>query len=423
MSTITANQVSKGSIIVGNNQNLLYVHDVIKGLDHENEESVLGLVTFPILSEDLSLSGTATIPIEKSQLTNRDPGASFPNNAVIHVGGNSTSRYNIDQDRYAVNLIGNSPADVIDRAETLFSNSMQAMGRYSTLPDAGDIPIRTQDITTATGSVVGEQQQQDAITEKKPKKAPKSKAKSFVDVPDMYLEDAYAEKFISSEVYTLLTQGRSKEEIPTLVEALALTQNDDKEPLLKYIKGKSFSEVFEQSGVDESDIYDNPVLKSVEDMSLADAFNNGLLKNDLTVQALCEQFIDEEALDLDELDERIVLGLNEAIAKVALENETLEGYPRPSKPNLSLTKSQAEKIRSDIQGAFETASKLTTYNALVESLLEAKKSLYTKREDLNARGKIFVRHDPTIPVVKGIEDNLNAQKARIQASKPAPLQM
>jgi hypothetical protein len=428
MSITSVNSISKGAIIVGNGQSLLYVHDLIKTPDGDKDASVHSLVVFPVLPADISLGDTATIEIEKAQLTNKDPGATFPANAVIHIGDNSTSRFNIDQEQYVVNLLGNSPQEIIDRADTLFGNSMQAFGRYSTLGDTDEVAIPTQSrrFEEITGDIVGESQL-DKTADKKRRKKYKSKAKTFVDVPDMYLEDAYAEKFISSEVYTLLTQGRAKEEIPTLIEALALTQSDNKEPLLKYIKGQSFNEVFETGkSHDEVDVLENPIVKSVAEMTLMEAFETGLLKNAFTTDAMLDQFIpddwDPDTDDIDDLDPRITLSLDAAIAKVVLD-EALQNYPRPNNQDLSLTKSQAEKIANDIKSAFETASKLPSLNNLTQNLLEAKKSLYNNRKDLNDRGKIFVRHDPTIPVAKSIADNLDAQKARIQAGKPARLQM
>lgn len=431
MSVVPAGQIQEGDLIRQDRGDMFfYVHEIEKGIEDNGHEYVKNFMVFPILPSEFAPSGSQPIPIQAEQISDAQSALNISAGDIIAVGDKAIRKIEVNPDHYMADYVGKADAAI----RTEVKNSFDAMGgdnyRLSGLKD-DDNRFRYSriDYTLITGPVHdgvvldGDKK----IKPKEPKKT-RAKAKSIVNVPDLYLEDAVKLGFIDEETYQTLTQNRGAEEIFSLSGALALAQKVDKGPLLSFINGETFDDAFpedEISSEQENKIYDHPVVKTFADISIFEALDKGILRSKFTVEVLSSQGVNDnfDVDDEDSYDERLILSLDEAITLVAVDPEYLSAYDRPNKPNLQLTKKQQSDVINDVKNAFNVLSKGQLLDDLSHKVISGHREFMKTALDLVNEGPAFMIHDPAVEVEKRLLDDVTKQKARILATRPDRLEI
>lgn len=428
MSIVLASEVEKGDLIKNSRDNAIYyVHDLTYTVGAEGE-SVDSFIAFPVREHDKLVSGTQSITLETGDFKNVDGPFDLPDNAVIAISEREAKRLSVDADNYYVaNLQGKCTRDIIAEADNIFAAINGPDVRLGDLSDA-DIKFAAMDYSKITGPVY--ENVVDGDRRIKPKEVKLQKAKSLVNVPDIYLEDAYELGFIDKDLYKTLVDGN----IFSLRGALSLVKRDEKIGLAPYVKGARFEELFaEEIPVEKKSkaLRGNRTLKSIENISIFDGIDQKLLTDEFTVEVLSSQGIsdDFDPDDFDEFDDRLMLVMGDAFEALALQPQVFEELDRPNQEDIpvekrkKLTKSQVEKVKSDLTGAFNKVS----LGRKIEDLSSKIETAYTKFSKdslpLLEQGKAFMIHDPAQESVARLSNDIEKQRNNLIAKRPAKLKL
>lgn len=435
MALQSASDVKVGTIFQSRDalKRLYYVQDIEMSIEN-GKSFVKNLIVLPIMAADSpSQSGVRqSVPLDLTQIRNRDRSASLPEQLIVGLGPNIILKSSIDSD-YMIDIIGQSDAEITEAVEKVYKDIQSSYDRISDLKEKEEeIAIKTADYSGITGPVAGVQ-----LVKHNPlevaslhapplKKVKKKKPKSLVKVPDIYLEDAHAEEFISDDTYKALTQHRDKNEPETLREALFLSQKMDKKPFLKFIEGQTFDEAFPESTRNELDdmiIAEHPAIYALGNIPLSEALDKGLLQNKFTVQALSTQGTTDSDFGDDDFDERQILLLEEAFSLIALDPKFLEEYSRPNNPKNTLTNKQINGITEDIKNAFNLATKQQALEDITADLNKGYsqlKKIFLASEK-STKSKVFLNHDPAIEVANSVKPALEKFQKQITENRPPRL--
>lgn len=421
-----ANDINEGDLIQDRRGGaVLYVHEIERAIGDDKRPYVKSFITLPVTSEENAPSGSVTLPIEEHQIRDRSGRLNLPRSPAIAVGINVRGRLVVAEDHHMANYLAKISPDLVSRVNEKYAEIGAAQTRISELGD--DVSIRGRDYSIITGPVF-ERRGADEESIRAPRKSPaKKKAASLVMVADMYLEDAMNKGFITEETYKVLAQRTGNSEVATLREALTLVQSDDKRSLIQYLKGESFDEAFPvdtRSSMDDSEVSKHPLIKKAEEIALDDARERGLLGSDFTLSVLTMPDGEDLPPEEDDFDERVMFTLDEAIRTVVIDPEYLkEEYHSPK--GRKLTAKQYAGVIEDIKGAFNTLGQQEAVATQVERLqristdvANAYSQLIQNSDVLRHEGKLFMRHDPALPVAPKIEEQYARQLADIRRNRP-----
>lgn len=430
MGIVSANQINEGYIIKQDRGDMyFYVHDIEKGIEVNGQEYVKNFIVFPILSEEHAISGSQTVPLLKDQITDAQGSLQIFDQDVVVISDRALRKIEVNPDHYFANYAGKVKPEIQMEIERTFDDMGGGSYRLSGLDDDARYRYSRLDYTNITApiheSVVLDGDEK--IKPREPKKK-RAKAKTLLNNPDIYLEDAVKLGFIDEETYKILTQNQDEGELFSLGGALALAQKVDKGPLLSFINGETFDNAFPEGKIpfeQENKIYNHPAVKSFADISISDALDKGILRNEFTVEVLSSQGVNDDfdVDDEDTYDERLILNLDEAITLVAVDPEYLGQYDRPNKPHLQLTKKQQSDVISDVKNAFNVLSKGQLLNDLSHKIISGQREFMQQSQKLLQSGSAFMIHDPAVEVENKLVGAVEKQKAKILAGRPPKLDL
>jgi hypothetical protein len=426
MAIVSAGDVKIGTLIQDRRGGTLYyVQDIERERDQDGRDVVKSFVGLPVVESRFSPSGSRPFPLDITQMNERDGNIPIPTDACIAIGLNASRIIDVDPEEYHVRRAGVMNANTRQKIENIFEEMGAHHARVSDLPHS-DVRIRGQNFENYTGgAVIGEKSNDEERVKRTRRKSTKpKKVTELVKVPDLYLEDAVQLGFIDKDSYLSLTKMVGGKEISTLREALYLAQNNDAAALNDYVEGLDFDAVFpaeDRRTLDDIDVSSHPVAQAGMEVTLNDAFEQGLLKNKFTAEALTQQIIEDDP----ESDEKVILDLEEAFRLVALDPDYLEEYKTPgsTKKVRYLNEKQRRSIIDDVKQAFNTLSKEKAIESLAIKISDGHRRFMSEFTSLMAENKAFLRHDPAVEVADDSrsQDKLTTDTTRVANNRPAKL--
>jgi len=395
-------------------------------IGHDMEGKVSQLSTYRIVNEDRATTGTNAVPLTKESIATvvseelgfTDPVVEIRSDKLRHV---EVKGYNYYVERRAFGTtdafqkIADNVHHEIGAHDRRYSANTKATINYKNLTSGKPVNRPNIDENDNIAHVVGE------------KTVPETpKAKTLLNVRDIYLDHAVDYGLISKETFTLL-----KSNYLTLQEVWHAAQNNVLELPEKTLNQdtasivKDFTDAFPDSKkrIAESEKV-APKGSDRENIIENDTVYLFVKENKITLdEALKKGWISSNTRDIlvDQNDDcKSCIHLEEALRLIGAHRYFVREYTNPDTGE-ALTPYQASQVSKDVENAYREASKealsakqslAATNLDVVKEDLSSARSAFFSRADIQT--SVFVHHDFNQDVIRKLKPQVKAQKEAVQ---------